>query len=96
MIRRREIDVWYAYPEDVPGIKGWLRRRLYDLGFDPLTIYERAEQLDTERAYWKNETKILQAKVTLHEARSGARRIGGIISRDDQDTEMDRFPDRSP
>ena len=31
----------------------WWRKTLWELGFDPLTIYERLRQVDIEREYWR-------------------------------------------
>ena len=54
MLLRQRPDRFYAYPEHVPMWPiGWLRRLLWKLGFDPLTVYERLRQVDHEREYWK-------------------------------------------
>jgi len=49
MLRRQHVDEFHAYPEG----RSWMRRLLWRLGFDPLTVYERLAQVRHEAAYWK-------------------------------------------
>ena len=53
MLRRQKPGESHVYPEHRKGIGGILRRLLWKLGFDPLTVYERLGQVDYEREYWK-------------------------------------------
>jgi hypothetical protein len=53
MLLRQRADGFYAYFDHVRGPVGVLRRLLHRLGFDPLTVYERLRQVDTEREFWK-------------------------------------------
>lgn len=53
MIQRKQPGRFYAYPDHLFGIGGWTRRLLWKLGFDPLTVRERLEQVEVEREYWK-------------------------------------------
>ena len=53
MLRRQQAGEFHAYPEHRKGIGGVIRRLLWKLGFDPLTVYERLAQVDTERRYWQ-------------------------------------------
>lgn len=53
MLRRQKPEGFYAYPDHYKGLSGVIRRLLWELGFDHLTVYERLRQVDTERAYWK-------------------------------------------
>lgn len=52
MLLRQKADGCYSYPEHRRGVGGVIRRILWKLGFDPLTVYERLHQADTERKYW--------------------------------------------
>lgn len=54
MLLRQEEGQFYSYPEEAHGVKGVLRRLVWKLGFDPLTVYERLAQVDIERKYWAN------------------------------------------
>ncbi len=51
MLLRQKSGGFYAHPN------GLIRRLLWKLGFDPLTVYERLKQVDTERANWKEDAK---------------------------------------
>ena len=53
MLRRQHAGEFHAYPEHRTGGGGVLRRVLWRLGFDPLTVYERLAQVRQEAADWK-------------------------------------------
>jgi hypothetical protein len=58
MLRRQKPGEFHNYPEHIRGLGGVVRRLLWRLGFDPLTVYERLAQIDVERRYWKQETEV--------------------------------------
>jgi hypothetical protein len=53
MLRRQHPGEFHAYPDHHHGLGGVVRRALWRLGFDPLTVYERLTQVTRERDYWK-------------------------------------------
>ena len=53
MLRRQHPGEFHAYPSHRHGLSGIVRRVLWKLGFDPLTVYERLRQVDVERQFWK-------------------------------------------
>lgn len=53
MLRRQKPGEWHAYPEHRHGLGGVVRRLLWRLGFDPLTVYERLAQVTHEREGYK-------------------------------------------
>jgi hypothetical protein len=57
MLLRQKRGGSYAYPEHHHGVTSVVRRLLWRLGFDPLTVYERLAQVDRERAYWKSRSE---------------------------------------
>lgn len=63
MIQRKQPGCFYAYPEHTHGLAGVVRRVLWKLGFDPLTVRERLHQVDIEREYWKGLYNDLTDKV---------------------------------
>lgn len=54
MFRRQRKEGFYTYPDH----KGRLRRLLWRLGFDPLTVYERLDQTEIERNYYKQQFEL--------------------------------------
>ena len=54
MLRRQKAGESHVYPEHRKGVSGVIRRLLWKLGFDPLTVYERLAQVDIEREYWSD------------------------------------------
>jgi hypothetical protein len=53
MLRRQQPGEWHNYPEHRRGLDGAVRRLLWRLGFDPLTVYERLAQVRRERDDWR-------------------------------------------
>lgn len=53
MLRRQKSGEFHAYPEHRKGVGGVIRRLLWKMGFDPLTVYERLTQTETESKYWQ-------------------------------------------
>jgi len=51
MLRRQKPGEFHNYPEH----RSIIRRLLWRLGFDPLTVYERLNQVRTEAEYWRNQ-----------------------------------------
>ena len=53
MLRRQKDGEFHNYPEHRHGFSGVVRRLLWRLGFDPLTVYERLDQVRRERDDYK-------------------------------------------
>lgn len=53
MLLRQKPEGTYTYPEHRRGLNGKVRRLLWRLGFDSLTVYERLRQVETERDQYK-------------------------------------------
>ena len=68
MLRRQKPGEWHAYPEHRHGFSGVVRRLLWRLGFDPLTVYERLDQVRRERDYYAN--RMEEAELRSIEARN--------------------------
>ncbi len=60
---RQDPAAFYVYPEHVSGIRGMWKRLLWRMGFDPLTVRQRLEQVDIERRYWKPEWADLENQI---------------------------------
>lgn len=63
MLRRQKPGELHVYPEHRKGIGGVIRRLLWKLGFDPLTVYERLEQTDVERKYWQEKAETRKSQL---------------------------------
>lgn len=50
MLRRQKPGEFYNHPEHLSVV----RRMLWRLGFDPLTVYERLEEVRSERDWYAN------------------------------------------
>jgi hypothetical protein len=64
MLRRQKPGEFHNYPEH----RSICRRALWRLGFDPLTVYERLEQVRAEAKYW--ESKAEESALLSIEARN--------------------------
>ncbi len=60
---RQDPAAFDAYPEHVSGIRGMWKRLLWRMGFDPLTVRQRLEQVDIERRYWKEALTVLENQI---------------------------------
>lgn len=52
MLRLQKKGEYYPYPKCHKGFGGLVRRLLWRLGIDPLTVYERLSQVEFERDHW--------------------------------------------
>ena len=64
MLRRQKPGEFHNYPEH----RSAFRRLLWRLGFDPLTVYERLEQVRAEREWYAE--KLEEAQLRSIEARN--------------------------
>lgn len=69
MLRRQKPGEFHNYPEH----RSIFRRMLWRLGFDPLTVYERLEQVRAEREDYK---RLLTEAEIGDAANRGARERG--------------------
>jgi hypothetical protein len=53
MLRRQKPGEFHNYPEH----RSIIRRLMWTLGFDPLTVYERLEQVRAEAEYWEGKAE---------------------------------------
>lgn len=72
MLRRQQHGEFHASPEHRHGLSGVLRRLLWRLGFDPLTVYERLRQVETEREHYKRWLHDAERRLQDAENRSSA------------------------
>ena len=61
MLRRQKSGEFHNYPEH----RGVMRRLLWRLGFDPLTVYERLAQVRHERDYYAELSKEVQHRLLV-------------------------------